>query len=168
VKNRALWGIFLAILSVTPAGAIPNLGSGAPGCMRMILERPMVESTAKKLTPECRDLRATYLGSLEVFAKNPAGFQKEIASAIESGSADDAYRAVLMAAIFDSTALIPALESRAKKESAKKPRYAFATAALARLKTGQCPPRYLSAPYDEVCRLSSPVARRLRELNPAR
>ena len=128
----------------------------------------MADSIAAKLVPNCKELRTAYLSSLKVYSKNPQEFETQIFKVLKSNSVDKpAYRAILLATLFDDRKLLPALKARAKVEQNKKLRYPYAVAALERIKSGHCSLDFSGTNFDEICRLSSPVAKRMVDLSAA-
>ncbi|MBS1958849.1 MAG: hypothetical protein JST80_05180 [Bdellovibrionales bacterium] len=157
-----LVAVLTLFCSVLASASIPNLNDGIPGCLDMVLSQPVGEDTAEHLTTNCRDLRRSYLDSLNLYSKNKKEFIKEIGGAIRANKTPEpAYRAILIAALFEDKSLAPALEVRAKLEESKKYRFQYGSAALERLRKGRCGPRFADSQYDEVCRLSSAVAERI-------
>lgn len=122
----------------------------------------MGEDTANHLSTNCKALRRSYLDSLALYAKNKKQFVAEIGGAIKANKTPEpAYRAILIAALFEDKKLIPAVQVRAKLEEFKKFRFQYGAAALERLQKGQCSAKFVEPEYDEVCRLSSAVAERI-------
>ena len=133
--------------------------SGYPGCFQLIRNQSLRADEVKSLPANCVQWRNDYFWALEKLEKDPEVVFKQMSLQIsQAKKAQAPYRAILFASLLENKTLPPAVEKalnvRAQTEARLKVPYAYATAALLKLKNGDCEaePRFKHELYQEICR----------------